>query len=115
MNNGKLLIVSSSPHLLNNESTRSIMWIVSLFLLPSIAFGIFAFGAYAGLVVLFSILFSILTEAAVQLIRKQKVTILDGSAFLTGALIGMNMPPQVPLYIPIITSIFATGLVKHAF
>lgn len=115
MNNDKLLIVSSSPHLLNNESTRSIMWIVSLFLLPSIAFGIFAFGAFAGLVVLFSILSSIITELVIQALRKRKISILDGSAFLTGALIGMNMPPQVPLYIPIFASIFATGLVKHAF
>jgi electron transport complex protein RnfD len=109
-------IVSSSPHLLKSESTRSIMWIVSLFLAPAAIFGVFAFGLHAFLVLLVSILFSMATEVVVMLIRKRSTaTVLDGSAFLTGLLIGMNMPPNVPLYIPIISSIFAIGIVKQAF
>ncbi|HOJ63375.1 MAG TPA: RnfABCDGE type electron transport complex subunit D [Spirochaetota bacterium] len=111
----KKLIISSSPHLLNTDSTKSIMWTVSIFLMPACIFGIYVFGLYAGLVVLVSIISSILAEIISQLARKKKITIDDGSAFLTGLLLGMNMPPSVPLYIPIISSIFAIVIVKQAF
>lgn len=108
-------IVSASPHILNDDSTRGIMWTVSFFLLPAAFFGIYAFGFYAGIVILTSVLFALATEAVCQLIRKRPVAIDDGSAFLTGLLLGMNMPPTVPLYIPILSSIFAIAIVKQTF
>ena len=109
------LVVSSSPHILNYESTKSIMWTVSIFLLPATIFGVYAFGIYAAFIVLASILTSITTEVIILTIRKKAICIDDGSAFLTGLLVAMNMPPSVPLYIPIISSIFAIAIVKHAF
>lgn len=108
-------IISSSPHLLETDSTRSIMWTVSIFLMPACIFGIYVFGLYAGLVVLSSIISSLVSEALSQIVRKRRITIDDGSAFLTGLLVGMNMPPSVPLYIPIISSMFAIIIVKQAF
>lgn len=109
------LIISSSPHVLKQETTKSIMWIVTLCLLPATLFGFFAFGTHSLLVVVSSIISSIIIEAVILTIRKKRVSIDDGSAFLTGLLVGLNMPPNVPLYIPIISSIFAIGLVKQAF
>jgi len=109
------IIISSSPHLLNLDETKNIMWLVSLCLLPATFFGIYAFKYHAALIIILSIIFSILTEAFCLFLRKKPLTIYDGSAFLTGLLIGLNMPPNVPLYIPIISSIFAIGLVKQAF
>lgn len=118
-NNEKVIqqkyIISASPHLLKKESTRSIMWIVSLCLLPSAIFGVYAFGLYSAFVLILSILSAVGAEALMFKIKKQRISIDDGSAFLTGLLVGMNMPPTVPLYIPIISSIFAITLVKHAF
>ena len=113
--NKKLLTISSSPHLLNSDSTKSIMWTVVIFLLPATFFGIYAFGLYSAFIVLTSIIASIVCDIICLLLRKRKIQIQDGSAFLTGLLIGMNMPPSIPLYIPIATSIFAVCLVKHAF
>jgi electron transport complex protein RnfD len=42
-------------------------------------------------------------------------TLHDGSAFLTGLLIGFNMPPTVPAFIPVIASVFAIAVVKQTF
>ncbi|MCG8571410.1 MAG: RnfABCDGE type electron transport complex subunit D [Spirochaetes bacterium] len=109
------LIVSSSPHLQNEESTRSIMWTVTIFLLPAAIFGMYAFGWYAVIVVLSCILTAMLTEAVCQLMCGRPITLADGSAVLTGLLLGMNMPPAIPLYIPILSTVFAIALVKHAF
>jgi len=111
----KKMIISSSPHLLKRETTRNIMWLVILCLLPATFFGFFAFGFKSILIVISSIITSLFTEAIILKIRKKRISIDDGSAFLTGLLVGLNMPPTVPLYIPIISSVFAIGLVKHAF
>lgn len=110
------LIISSSPHLLNYDETKNIMWLVSLCLLPAAFFGIYAFKTHAALIIIFSIIFSVLTEIFCLFLRKKPLSIIyDGSAFLTGLLIALSMPPNVLLYIPIISSIFAIGLVKQAF
>lgn len=114
-NQNEKLIVSASPHIQNRESTVSMIYIVILFLLPACIFGLMSFGFYAAMIVLFSILSSVLTEVICQLIMRRPVTIYDGSAILTGLLIGMTMPATVPLYIPILSSIFAIAIVKQAF
>ncbi len=40
---------------------------------------------------------------------------MDGSAFLTGLLVGMNMSPSVPLFVPFIASVFAIFVAKWVF
>lgn len=113
--NGKKLTISASPHIQNKESTVSIMYIVILFLLPSCLFGFISFGLHSILVVTASITTCVVTEVLCQWMMKRNITIYDGSAILTGLLLGMNMPPMVPLYIPILSSVFAIALVKQAF
>lgn len=61
-----------------------------------------------------AIIASVATEALLGLINKDK-TVSDGSAFLTGLLIGFNMPPAVPLYVVVVASIFAIAVVKWTF
>ncbi|HEQ72150.1 MAG TPA: electron transporter RnfD [Spirochaetia bacterium] len=108
------LTATISPHLKEGTTTARIMWTVSLCLLPASAWGIYVFGIGSLVVLLLSIGFSVLTELAVNAVRG-RLTITDGSAFLTGLLIGMNLPPSVPFYIPLIASVFAVAIVKHAF
>lgn len=107
--------VSSSPHIRSGETTRSIMLDVAIALLPASAFGVYRFGVYALVVLLVSIASSVLSELVFQKLAGQKVTIMDGSALVTGLLIGMNMPPEIPLWIPVLGSIFAIIFVKQFF
>jgi electron transport complex protein RnfD len=114
MTENRLLLVQAAPHLHKGLSTSQIMWSVSLCLLPAGIWGIYLFGIYALFTVCASILAAVLTELIVTAVQG-KITLFDGSAFLTGLLIGYNMPPEVPGFIPIMASVFAILVVKHAF
>ncbi|MBS7526843.1 RnfABCDGE type electron transport complex subunit D [Fusibacter paucivorans] len=109
------LTVSSSPHIRSQETTQKIMRDVTIALLPAAAFGVYNFGMSALLVLVVSVLSALLSEALVQKMRKQPVTINDFSAVVTGLLLGMNLPSTVPIWIPIIGSAFAIIIVKQAF
>jgi electron transport complex protein RnfD len=90
------------------------MWSVAACLLPAAVWGVLLFGINALYILLASITASVLTELLITSLQK-KYTLFDGSAFLTGLLIGFNMPPYVPAFIPIVASIFAIAIVKHTF
>lgn len=107
--------LSSSPHVRGEESTRSIMFDVCLALLPATAFGVYRFGFYSLLVLIVSIGFAVLSEYMYQNLTKQDVLISDGSAVLTGLLLGLNMPPHIPLWVPALGSMFAIIVVKQFF
>jgi electron transport complex protein RnfD len=42
-------------------------------------------------------------------------TVKDGSAFLTGLLIGLNFPATVPFYVPVVSTFFAIVITKQLF
>ncbi len=107
-------VVSSSPHVFSNQNTSKNMWRVSIALAPSAIYGVVVFGLYSLLVLFVSIATSLLTEFLLEK-RNNRFTLLDGSAFLTGLLVGMNMSPIIPLYIPILASAFAIYIVKWVF
>ncbi len=111
------LIVETSPHIRAKESTRSIMWTVVAALTPAALWGVFMFGFSALIVLLLSIGSAVMFEAIMARVfhREIKRTLLDGSAFLTGLLVGMNLPPQLPLYIPVAASFFAICVIKWTF
>ena len=107
--------VSSSPHVRGADSTQRIMFDVAVALIPAAGFGVVQFGLYSLLVLLVSVAFAILTEYVFQKLAKQPVTVSDGSALVTGLLLGMNLPPSVPIWIPALGSIFAILVVKQFF
>lgn len=90
------------------------MLFVIIALLPSCLWGIYAFGIRALVVLLVSVAASVLMEFLLGLIDR-KNTLSDLSAVVTGLLVGMNMPPEIPLYIPVIASFFAIFAVKWTF
>jgi electron transport complex protein RnfD len=91
------------------------MWMVVLSLIPSGAAGVFIFGLSALWVIVLGVISALVTEGLLQFFTKRKLTILDGSAFLTGLLLAYNLPPKVPFWLPIVGSFFAVAIGKQVF
>ena len=112
---GDLLNVSSNPHIRSKVSTDKIMLCVIIALIPATVFGVINFGLYSLCVIGVSIASAVLTEVLCCIVMKRKISVTDLSAVVTGLLLGLNMPPAVPLYIPIMGSAFAIFVVKMLF
>lgn len=108
-------IIGGSPHIHSRESVQRIMWLVSLSLFPAAAAGVILFGMPALQTILLAIAAATGTEALIQKLCKSSVTIADGSAFLTGLLLAMNLPAGVAWWIPVAGSVFAIGIGKMVF
>jgi electron transport complex protein RnfD len=108
------LLVAAAPHLHRGLSTSRIMWSVSACLAPAAIWGVYIFGLGSLFILFVSIASALVTEYVITRFRGE-FTLHDGSAFLTGLLIGLNMPPTVPAFIPVIASVFAIAVVKQTF
>jgi Na+-translocating ferredoxin:NAD+ oxidoreductase subunit D len=112
--NDKLLSVSTSPHLRADDSIAKIMWTVNIALAPAALFGAYWFGMNALMIMIAGIVSAMAFEYLVQKLRKKTITINDGSAFLTGLLLAMCLPPTVPVYMPVVGSFIAIVIAKHS-
>ena len=111
----QMLNVSSNPHVRDKMTTSRIMQLVALALLPTTLFGIWNFGFRALLVVLVTVASSVFFEWLYDRLMHKKNTINDFSAVVTGLLLALNMPPQIPLWMPVLGSAFAIIVVKQLF
>ncbi|MFC1631041.1 RnfABCDGE type electron transport complex subunit D [Candidatus Omnitrophota bacterium] len=109
------LIVSVSPHLSAPDETPKIMWLVSLSLIPAGLASVFIFGLASLWIVLACVLCAVATEAVIQKLCGKAVTIYDGSAALTGLLLGYCLPPRVPLWMAAVGAIVAIAIGKQVF
>lgn len=107
--------VSSSPHIRSKDNISNIMRDVMIALLPATAAGIYYFKTQALLVILVTVFSCVGAEALWQKITGQKIRIGDYSAAVTGLLLAFNMPPSVPLWIPVVGGVFAIIIVKQFF
>lgn len=111
----KLLHVSSSPHVRSSVATRNIMYDVAIAMLPATIWGVMQFGIYSLIVVVATVLSCVLSEYAFESLMGKPITVSDGSAVVTGMILGLNMPPSIPLWIPVLGGIFAIIIVKQLF
>ena len=111
----KLLNVSASPHVRSKETTQSIMADVCIAMLPAAAFGVFQFGFHALLVLIVTVAACVLIEYVFQKLLKLPLTVSDLSAAVTGMILALNMPANIPLWIPALGGIFAIIVVKQLY
>lgn len=111
----KLLNVSSSPHVRDSSSTKSIMRDVVIALMPATLVGIYNFGVRALLVILTTCVTTVLAEYIWQKQMKQPVTTSDFSALLTGLLLALNLPATLPLWMCVLGGVFAIIVAKQLF
>lgn len=112
----KKLIVSPSPHIHGDQSTKRLMLDVIIALVPSLLVSIYFFGFSAIKLALVGVASCIAVEYVIQkFIMKTKVTINDYSAAVTGLLLALNLPPNSPWWITLIGAIVAIGVTKMTF
>ena len=110
-----LLNVSASPHVRDRVSTREIMLDVCIAMIPTAVYGVVQFGLHALWVILVTVAAAVLSEYLWQRGMKNEVTITDFSAVVTGLILALNMPPEIPLWIPALGAVFAIVIVKQMF
>lgn len=111
----EMLTVSSSPHIKRPDTTRGIMSDVVIALAPAATYGCILFGLRALAVLITCVGVAVLSEFLWNRALKKPNTIKDMSAVVTGLLLGMNLPPTLPLWQAAIGSVAAIIVVKQMF
>ncbi|MBS6517401.1 MAG: RnfABCDGE type electron transport complex subunit D [Clostridium sp.] len=111
----KLLNVSSSPHVRNKITTQNLMFDVAIAMIPASVYGVWQFGMHALLVLIATVVSCVLSEYVYEKLMKKPITVSDGSAVVTGMILALNMPPEIPLWIPFLGGIFAIIVVKQLY
>lgn len=107
--------LSVSPHIHSGNSTRRIMLDVLIALLPTTVAGAVIFGWKSLLVVAACVISCVGFEALFNLIVRKKQTVGDLSAAVTGLLLALNLPANVPIWQCVVGSLFAIVIVKCLF
>lgn len=108
--------ISPSPHVHGGDSIEKNMYGVLIALVSTFIFSIVFFGLGAILVTLTSVAACLVFEYVIQkYLMKQRPTIWDGSAIITGVLLAFNLPSSLPLWIVVIGALVAIGIGKMSF
>ena len=110
------LLVSSSPHVRDEDTIDRVMWTVAAALAPAVLISLYYFGLAALGTYVVSIVAAELAELVCLRMRGKPLRYAaDGSAFVTGLLLAMILPPGAALYCPLVGAVFAIAIVKHTF
>ncbi len=109
-------IVSLSPHAHGTDSVERNMYGVIIALVPALLVSFLYFGIGSAVVCCVSVAACVFFEWAItKYMLKRNPSITDGSAILTGLLLGFNLPSNLPLWIIIIGALVAIGIGKMTF
>ena len=110
------LIVSLSPHAHGDESVEKNMYGVIIALIPTLLISFLYFGIGSFIVCTSSVLACMFFEWAIaKYMLRRKPTLTDGSAIITGILLGLNLPSNLPVWMVIIGALVAIGLGKMCY
>ncbi len=111
----RMFTVSSTPHIRDNTTIRTIMYSVIVSLLPAFIGAVYFFGLRALWITALSVITCVVTEAVIEKVAGKPITILDGSAIVTGVLLAFNLPAGISWWIPMVGCVFAIGVGKMTF
>lgn len=109
------LIVTASPHIRDTATTRGLMGNVLIALVPSIVAAALIFGPRALLLVGVTTAACVGFEYLYCLLMHKPNPVGDLSACVTGVILALNMPVNMPLWIAIVGALVAIVLVKQLF
>lgn len=107
--------VTPTPHIRSATTIDQIMKLVLLALAPAGLVGVYFFGLWSLAVIVVTVVSCMAFEALYQKAMGQAVTVKDCSAALTGLLLAYNLPPTVPLWLPVVGSFVAIIVAKQLF
>lgn len=111
----KKLVVTASPHIVDQSSTRGLMGHVIIALMPALVASAFIFGFRALLVTGVTVAACVGFEALYCVLMKKPVPVGDLSAVVTGLILAFNLPATIPLWIAVVGAFIAIVVVKQLF
>jgi electron transport complex protein RnfD len=109
------LIVSSSPHMVTDRSTRWTMGMVALSLLPALGASAYFFGLRALTLTAVCVVACVTLEYLFNLVLRREQTVGDLSAVVTGMLVAFNVPSNLPFSMALIGCVVAILVAKQLF
>ena len=110
------IIVSLSPHAHGTDSVERNMYGVIIALIPALLASFYFFGLGSAIVCGCSVVACMLFEWLISKFLLQRTpTLTDGSAIVTGLLLGMNLPSNFPIWMIVIGALVAIGIGKMTF
>ncbi|HSR88146.1 MAG TPA: RnfABCDGE type electron transport complex subunit D [Pontiella sp.] len=109
------LIVSNSPHMRDKPTINRIMFTVVAAMAPACIAAVLFFGLAALKVLVLSVISCVLAEEGWNRLMKRPSTWKDGSALLSGILLGMNLNAGAPWWICVLGGILAMILGKQLY
>ena len=110
------IIVSASPHVHSERTSKKLMYDVIIALIPAFLVSLYVFGINALIVTAAAVVSCLLFEYLIQrYLLKTNVTIADGSALITGILLAFDLPAGIPVWMVVIGSLVAIGIAKLSF
>jgi electron transport complex protein RnfD len=108
-------VIEPGPHVHADETTAKIMWTVNAALAPAAVWGAIVFGLPALGVLVASTAGAVGAEWVATRILKSRTSVRDGSAFCTGLLLALTLPPLLPLWAAFLGGVFAIVFAKAIF
>lgn len=109
------LKMASAPHLRLTERSAALSLDVLIALVPLCVFSFVHYGVRPVLLVLTGIVTAVVCELLCCAFMRRKPSVLDGTAAVTGGLVGAMMSPLSPYWLPVIAAAFAILVVKMPF
>ena len=110
------MLISPSPHIHTELTTKRLMLDVIIALLPAIIVSIVFYGWSELMLVALSVVACVLLEWAItKFMLKRPSTVGDLSAVVTGLLLALNLPSITPWWVVLIGAVVAIGIAKMSF
>jgi len=111
-----LIQVGHSPHLSHAScSTQRMMMDVLIALVPVTGMAVYIFRLYAIKQIAICLAVCLIAEAVFVKMRGRSFSLTDGSAAITGIILGLSLPGPAPWYVGVIASVVAIGIGKVIF
>lgn len=100
------------PFTKSRTTTQTMMLLVVISLMPAFGYGIYHFGMQAAVVCGIAAGCAMVSGILTDLIFKRRISLFDFSELVTGLLIGLSLPVNLPLWVPAAAAFVSVVLIR---